>query len=72
MRARDEGEPDGWLVCLGETRLMQQGRVECAVRPGQVPVEVCLRCHLLQTLAGERDMPSCDATGPLRSSPDPR
>jgi hypothetical protein len=72
MRAMDEAVPGGWLVCLGENRWVQDGRVGCPTQDGAVPVEACLLCHHLQTLAGERDTLACDAGGPLRSSPDPQ
>lgn len=43
-----------WIVCIGATREVNGGRVSCP-RVGAVSAVDCLTCHLLVTVAAERD-----------------
>jgi hypothetical protein len=43
-----------WIVCAGATRDVCRGLVDCP-RWGSVDAVDCLACHLLETLANERD-----------------
>ena len=43
-----------WIVCIGATREVTGGRVSCP-RVGAVSAVDCLACHLLVTVAAERD-----------------
>lgn len=42
-----------WVVCLGMTRDVSQGLVDCP-RRGPVSAVDCLTCHLVMTVADER------------------
>jgi hypothetical protein len=44
-----------WIVCRGKTRDVIQGMVHCP-QNGTASVDVCLGCHLLATLARERNL----------------
>jgi len=44
-----------WVVCAGVTRDVRRGLVKCPQR-GNVSAGECLACHLLVTLANERDL----------------
>jgi len=44
-----------WIVCGGVTRDVRRGRVKCPQR-GNVSAGECLACHLLATVANERDL----------------
>ena len=63
---------DAWILCLGMTRPVIDGRVRCAVQARRMPIAACLLCRHLETLADERDDVSCVAAGAIRGSPDPR
>ena len=43
-----------WIVCEGAPRDVSDGLVPCPYH-GPTPVSVCMDCHLLETLAAERD-----------------
>lgn len=43
-----------WIVCAGATRKVSHGRVHCP-RRGTVSAIECLACHLLVTVADERN-----------------
>ena len=43
-----------WIVCAGATRDVSRGGVNCPQR-GNVRAADCLACHLLVTVADERD-----------------
>ena len=45
---------DSWIVCFGHTRDASDDRVRCP-RLGSVTIRDCLECHLLVTVARERD-----------------
>ena len=52
-----------WIVCAGATRDVSRGRVECPQR-GIVNAKECLGCHLLVTIAHERDLRlACSTAG---------
>ena len=57
------GVDEDWIVCLGETREVREGRVACP-RAGHEPVSVeqCIACHLLTWHHDERDVRSPCAT----------
>lgn len=42
-----------WVVCLGTTRDVSHGLVDCP-RRGQVSAVDCVTCHLVMTVADER------------------
>jgi len=44
-----------WIVCAGATRDVSRGLVKCPQR-GIVSAQECLGCHLLVTVADERDL----------------
>ena len=46
---------DSWIVCFGHTRDVSEDRVSCP-RRGSVTMRDCLACHLLVTVARERDV----------------
>ena len=46
---------DSWIVCAGHTRDVIDERVICP-RLGSVTLGDCLGCHLLVTVARERDV----------------
>jgi hypothetical protein len=73
MRTVDDARlEEGWLVCLGEARAVRDGRVRCAIQGRRVPVEACLLCRHLETLAGERDDTSCAVAGGVTPLQRPR
>jgi hypothetical protein len=43
-----------WIVCAGATRVVSGGRVKCP-RWGTVSAMECMACHLLVTVADERN-----------------
>lgn len=43
-----------WIVCAGATRYARRGRVMCP-QWGIREATECLACHLLETVANERD-----------------
>jgi hypothetical protein len=65
-RAEDSGRTrrgvSGWIVCAGATRAISRGRVKCP-RWGAVSAMECLACHLLVTVAPERDPRLACSTG---------
>jgi len=65
-RAEDSGLTprgvSGWIVCAGATRAISRGRVKCP-RLGAVSAMECLACHLLVTVAPERDPRLACSTG---------
>lgn len=53
----------GWIVCQHATREVAGGLVPCP-RGGHVAIGGCIDCHLLESLATERDPRlSCATTG---------
>ena len=46
---------DSWIVCAGQTRDVINGLVSCPLL-GPVALSDCLGCHLLVTVARERDV----------------
>lgn len=44
-----------WIVCAGATCDVSRGRVKCPQR-GTVSAMECMGCHLLVTVADERDL----------------
>jgi len=44
----------GWIVCAGATREVSRGQVNCP-RDGVISAVECLACHLLVTIAHERN-----------------
>jgi hypothetical protein len=59
LQARGSGSGDvpagdSWVVCAGHTRDVIDNRVTCP-RLGSVSLTDCLGCHLLVTVARERD-----------------
>ena len=50
---RRQALPD-WIVCLGDSREALGGMVTCP-QNGRTPLAECLDCHLLETVARERD-----------------
>jgi hypothetical protein len=52
-----------WIVCAGATRDVSRGHVKCPQR-GIVNAKECLGCHLLVTIAHERDLRlACSTAG---------
>ncbi|HEX9634901.1 MAG TPA: hypothetical protein VGB34_05380 [Candidatus Limnocylindria bacterium] len=43
-----------WIVCRGAERDVRDGVVRCPLK-GNIDVAHCMECHLLETLAAERD-----------------
>ena len=68
---RQQQVEERWLVCLGETRVVEDGRVWCDIAGSTMPIPTCLRCRYLETLAGERDDMAC-SLGVDLSRPRPR
>lgn len=54
-RSRGSGSRSIWIVCAGATRDVSRGNVKCPQR-GIVSAKECLSCHLLVTVARERDV----------------
>ena len=53
-----------WIVCLGRTRTVTDGRVACP-KLGRTSVTVCEACHELMTSSIERgDAMSCEVDVP--------
>lgn len=52
-----------WLVCMGSARDVRHGRLTCPLRSEEVDVSGCRSCHLLVTIAGERE-PETDCVLP--------
>ena len=46
---------DSWIVCAGHTRDVIDGLISCPLL-GSVALSDCLGCHLLVTVAQERDV----------------
>ncbi len=58
---------EGWVACLGETRLVRHDRVSCPLRHRLVAIDECLACHFVEALDEERG-PSraCGADAAIR------
>ena len=57
MTKREPGGParvPQWIACRGEARSVVDSRVSCP-RGDLVAWELCLECHLLETVDDERD-----------------
>lgn len=58
---------EDWIVCLGETRVVRDGRVACPLRTGEpVPAAACAACRLLTWMHDEREWSPPCTTGPTR------
>lgn len=44
-----------WVACLGSVHDVRAGRVDCPLVSGTVGLRECLDCHLLLTVADERE-----------------
>jgi hypothetical protein len=57
---------EGWVVCLGETRLVREDRVWCPLRARLVEFDGCLACHFAEALDEERAAErGCAVEGPV-------
>jgi hypothetical protein len=54
-RSPGSGSRSIWIVCAGATRDVSRGNLNCPQR-GIVSAKECLSCHLLVTVAEERDL----------------
>jgi hypothetical protein len=43
-----------WIICHGAERVVRDGLVRCPLK-GSAGIARCVECHLLETLAAERD-----------------
>ena len=44
-----------WIICHGAERVVRDGFVRCPVN-GSAGIARCMECHLLETLADERNV----------------
>ena len=59
-------EAERWVACLGSVHDVRAGRVDCPLLSGFVSLRECLDCHLLLTVADERDGWTACAVGDRR------
>ena len=55
-----------WVACLGSVHDVRAGRVDCPLLSGTVSLRECLACHLLLTVADEREGWTACAIGDRR------
>ena len=59
-------EAERWVACLGSVHVVRAGRVDCPLLSGSVSLRECLDCHLLLTVADEREGWAACAVGDRR------
>lgn len=59
-------EAERWVACLGRVHDVRAGRVGCPLLGRAVSLRECLDCHLLLTVADEREGWTACAIGDRR------